>query len=103
MKKKKTQSGYAEFNMQDFARKLVVGVNLSPSSREIKETIKQNLTSQNTNQNHEYDKFDLGINLGVGFNISKKIRSNARYFLGLLERDNGIKSSTFSLGIEYNL
>lgn len=39
--KKKTQSGYAEFNMQDFARKLVVGVNLSPSSREIKETNKQ--------------------------------------------------------------
>lgn len=41
MKKKKTQIGYAEFNMQDFARKLVVGVNLSPSSREIKETIKE--------------------------------------------------------------
>lgn len=41
MKKKKTQSGYAEFNMQDFARKLVVGVNLSPSSREIRETNKQ--------------------------------------------------------------
>ena len=41
MKKKKTQIGYAEFNMQDYARKLVVGVNLSPSSREIKETIKQ--------------------------------------------------------------
>lgn len=39
--KKKTQSGYAEFNMQDFARKLVIGVNLSPSSREIKETNKQ--------------------------------------------------------------
>ena len=41
MKKKKTQSGYAEFNMQDFARKLVVGVSLSPSSREIKEPNKQ--------------------------------------------------------------
>jgi len=41
MKKKKTQIGYAEFNMQDFARKLVVGVNLSPSSREIRETNKQ--------------------------------------------------------------
>tara|TARA_E500000305_G_scaffold92295_1_gene80295 strand:- start:206 stop:358 length:153 start_codon:yes stop_codon:yes gene_type:complete len=41
MKKKKTQIGYAEFNMQDYARKLVVGVNLSPSSREIKETNKQ--------------------------------------------------------------
>jgi len=41
MKKKKPQIGYAEINMQDYARKLVVGVNLSPSSREIKETIKQ--------------------------------------------------------------
>ena len=40
MKKKKPQIGYAEFNMQDYARKLVLGVNLSPSSREIKETIK---------------------------------------------------------------
>lgn len=40
-KKKKPQIGYAEFNMQDYARKLVVGVNLSPSSREIKETIEK--------------------------------------------------------------
>ena len=41
MKKKKPQSGYAEINMQDYARDLVLGRNMSPSSREIKETIKQ--------------------------------------------------------------
>ena len=41
MKKKKPQIGYAEINMQDYARKLIVGPNMSPSSREIKETIEQ--------------------------------------------------------------
>ena len=40
-KKKKPQIGYAEFNMEDFARKIVLGRNLSPSSREIKETIEK--------------------------------------------------------------
>jgi hypothetical protein len=41
MKKKKAQIGYAEINMQDYARDLVLGRNMSPSSREIKETIEQ--------------------------------------------------------------
>ena len=40
-KNKKSKIGYAEFNMEDFARDLVLGRNLSPSSREIKETIEQ--------------------------------------------------------------
>ena len=41
MKKKKSQNGYAEFDMENYARDLVLGRNLSPSSREIKETIEQ--------------------------------------------------------------
>ena len=41
-KKKKSKIGYAEFNMPDFARDLVLGgCNLSPSSEEIKKEIEK--------------------------------------------------------------
>ena len=40
-KKKKSKIGYAEFNMPDFARDLVMGCNLSPSSKEIKKEIEK--------------------------------------------------------------
>ncbi len=63
--------------------------------------LNQGNNSQNNNTN--YDKFDLGINLGLGYKISEKLRINTRYFLGLIERDNSIKPSVFSLGIEYKI
>ena len=40
-KKKKSKIGYVEFNMPDFARALVMGCNLSPSSEEIKKEIEK--------------------------------------------------------------
>ena len=40
-KKKKSMIGYAEFNMPDFARALVMGCNISPSSEEIKKEIEK--------------------------------------------------------------
>jgi hypothetical protein len=40
-KKKKPQMGYAEFNMHHFARDLVLGHRLSPSSMEIKKEIEK--------------------------------------------------------------
>lgn len=52
---------------------------------------------------YDYDNFDLGLTVGAGYNFTEKVTLNARFFLGLLERDNNIKSSVFNLGIEYNL
>ena len=72
--------------------------------------IKQEITKYSTNKNlttanniSSYEKFDLGLNIGVGFNIFQNFRLNARYFLGVIERANSIKPSNFSLGIEYKL
>jgi hypothetical protein len=63
--------------------------------------LNQGNNSQNNNTN--YDKFDLGFNLGLGYKILENVRINTRYFLGLIERDNSIKPSIFSLGIEYEI
>ncbi len=52
---------------------------------------------------YDYDKFDLGLNLGTGYNLTEDLTINGRYFFGIVERDNSIKSSVFSLGLEYKL
>ena len=51
----------------------------------------------------ENDKFDLGFNIGLGYKILENVRINTKYFLGIIERDNVIKPSIFSLGIEYEI
>jgi hypothetical protein len=51
----------------------------------------------------DYDKFDLGLTFGIGYKISEKISVNTRYFFGLIERNNTIKSSVFNLGLEYKI
>ena len=61
------------------------------------------LENNSQNNNTNYDKFDLGFNVGLGYEIFENLRINTRYFLGLIERDNSIKPSVFSLGIEYEL
>jgi len=63
--------------------------------------LNQGNNSQSNNTN--YDKFDLGFNLGLGYKILENLRINTRYFLGIIERDNSIKPSVFSLGIEYEI
>ncbi|WP_299110003.1 porin family protein [uncultured Tenacibaculum sp.] len=68
-----------------------------------KETLTGSLTHENPVIEKDYDKLDIGFNIGIGFDISKKLRVNSRYFLGLLERDDLAKPSIFSLGIEYHL
>ncbi|MCY2687623.1 porin family protein [Salinimicrobium sp. TH3] len=52
---------------------------------------------------YDYDNFDLGLNLGTGYNLTEDLIINGRYFFGIVERDNSIKSSVFSLGLEYKL
>lgn len=68
-----------------------------------KETLTGSLTHENPIIERDYDRFDVGFNIGIGFDISEKFRINSRYFLGLLERDDLAKPSILSLGIEYHL
>lgn len=49
------------------------------------------------------DTFDFGVNLGIGYKISKKITLNVRNFSGLTKRDDNVKSYIFNFGIEYEL
>ncbi len=49
------------------------------------------------------DKFDLGASLGIGYNFTSQIGINARYYAGLIERNNTIKSSVINLGVNYKL
>ena len=58
--------------------------------------------------NQVYEKnitsFDLGVAIGLGFNLSDAFTVNARYYNSLIERNiDNIKSSIFNLGIEYHL
>ncbi|MFS4494457.1 porin family protein [Maribacter sp. 2308TA10-17] len=50
----------------------------------------------------DFDKLDLGLNIGIGYNLTEKLDLNLRYSLGLLERDN-YKTSIFNLGIGFRL
>ena len=52
---------------------------------------------------HDYDRFDLSFGLGTGYKLSQNLIINTRYLFGIIERDNSIKSSVFSLGLEYTL
>jgi hypothetical protein len=56
-----------------------------------------------TGSNSNYDKFDFGLNIGLGIHLKENIRINTRTFLGIIERDNSIKPLVFSLGIEYEI
>lgn len=49
------------------------------------------------------DKFDFGAAIGVGYNFTNQLGINARYFVGLIERNNTIKSSVINLGLNYKL
>lgn len=50
----------------------------------------------------DYDKFEIGLNLGLGYNFSEKYRIGLRYNYGIMERDN-LKSSVFQIGLDYKI
>ena len=74
-----------------------------------KQKIKENIFEQLEGFNNisllpsKYDKFDLGLTLGLGYKLSDNFGINGRYFFGLIERDDLIKTSVYNLGIEYIL
>ncbi|WP_127845583.1 porin family protein [Psychroflexus aestuariivivens] len=60
--------------------------------------------SFNNISDFDYDKFDLGLSLGAGYELSERLTLNLRYYFGLIGRDfQDVKLSVFNLGIEYRL
>lgn len=51
----------------------------------------------------ESDRFDFGLNGGLGFDLTDRLELNARYSLGLIELNDYYKTSVISLGLGYNL
>jgi len=50
---------------------------------------------------YEFDNFDFGISVGLGYFITEEIGLNIRCYKGLNERDNILKSSILTFGIEF--
>ena len=48
------------------------------------------------------DKIDFGLLVGVGYKLNENFGLNSRYYFGVIERNNALKSSVLNLGIEYN-
>ena len=48
------------------------------------------------------DKLDLGLLVGLGYKLNENFGLNSRYYFGVIERNNGLKSSVVNLGIEYS-
>lgn len=51
----------------------------------------------------ESDRFDFGLNGGLGFDLTDQLELQARYSLGLIELNDYYKTSVISLGLGYNL
>ncbi len=51
----------------------------------------------------DFDRFDLGFTIGIGFNLAKKILINLRYSLSILERDDLYRSSVVDFGLNFKL
>jgi len=51
-----------------------------------------------------YDKFELGLAAGLGYDLTKNLILNVRYFHGVTARDfREVRSSVFYLGLNYKL
>ena len=52
---------------------------------------------------NDFDRFDAGINLGIGVPLSKGLELNGRYTLGIIERDDNYKTSVISIGLGFKI
>jgi opacity protein-like surface antigen len=50
-----------------------------------------------------FDRFDLGLNGGIGLDLMDRWELHLRYSHGLIERDLDYKTSVFSLGLGYKI
>lgn len=51
----------------------------------------------------ESDRFDFGLNGGLGFDLTDRLELNARYSLGLIELNDYYKTSVISLGLGFRI
>lgn len=87
----------------NFELGIQLGYILNLTEKTISNPISQTNVNNTLISPSNYERFDLGFNVGLGYKIHKNIRINSRYFLGVLERDNTFRPSIISLGIEYEI
>ncbi len=51
----------------------------------------------------QFDRFDFGLNGGLGFDLTDRLELNARYSWGLIELDDHYKTSVVSLGLGFKI
>lgn len=51
----------------------------------------------------DFDRFDFGLNGGLGFDLTDQLELNLRYSYGLIERDDTYKTSVISLGLGFKI
>ncbi len=67
--------------------------------------VNQNVTDNNDNLsygNGSFDKFEMAVNLGIGYSFSNDYQIGLRYNYAIIERDN-TKSSVFQISFNYSL
>jgi hypothetical protein len=67
--------------------------------------ISQDVSDNNENisfKGGKFDKFEAGLNLGIGYNFAEKYRIGFRYNYGITERD-GYNSSVFQLDLNFKI
>lgn len=48
----------------------------------------------------EYDRLDVGLNIGTGYYFNSSFGINARFYQGVVQKDDEIYSGVFTLGME---
>lgn len=66
-----------------------------------KEEIKNSPYGNSELSPYDYDKFDAGVSVGLGYSLNSQFALNLRYFQGLIKRDESVDSQVFNLGVEY--
>lgn len=84
------QVGYA------FSRTEIIKVNEFDPSTEGEKSTNSPLTTN-------FDKFDAGATIGIGYNLTEKLELNLRYALGIIERDDNYKTSVINFGVGFKV
>ena len=66
-----------------------------------KEEVKESPYEDRELSSFDYDKFDAGLTVGVGYSFSPQFALSLRYLQGLIKRDRSVNSQMFNLGVEY--
>lgn len=78
-----------------------VGYIFSLKEKNVGDTL-PGITNDGTRNLSNKDKLDLGLLVGLGYKFKENFGLNSRYYFGVIERNNMLKSSVLNLGIEYS-